>query len=110
MSPRSSGRCRLSPGASRIPLYCSKSPGTVSCAAPGAAVQSGAAGTSRQKPMERTALYERVATRITQLIHRGTFRPGERIPSVRDLSRQLEVSITTVMEAYRLLEDHGLVE
>ncbi|MGC4043948.1 MAG: PLP-dependent aminotransferase family protein [Armatimonas sp.] len=63
-------------------------------------------------PMEEQHkhLYESVADRITQLIAQGTFRAGERIPSVRQLSRQFQVSITTVLEAYRLLENRGTIE
>jgi len=37
------------------------------------------------------------------------YRPGDRLPSVRELSRQCNVSITTVLDAYRLLEDSGLI-
>lgn len=55
-------------------------------------------------------LYRQVARRIESMIHGGTFAVGERIPSVRKLSRQLDVSVTTVVEAYRLLEDRRLVE
>lgn len=58
----------------------------------------------------RIPLYETVADRITRLIDMGTLRPGERVPSVRQLSGQLGVSITTVVEAYRLLEDRGALE
>src|SRR5438046_10172330 len=58
----------------------------------------------------RDVKYQSVAARISQLIDRGTFLPGSRIPSVRALSRQMHVSITTVMEAYRVLEDQGLIE
>ncbi len=58
----------------------------------------------------KTLLYEQVAGKIARLIERGTFRPGERIPSVRQLSRQQKVSITTALQAVRLLEDQGLVE
>jgi DNA-binding transcriptional MocR family regulator len=54
--------------------------------------------------------YERVAARISQLIHCGTLRPGERIPSVRRISRQEGVSISTALQAYFLLEDRGLIE
>ena len=54
-------------------------------------------------------LYERVADRIRELIGRGTLKPGDRLPSVRQLHQQLSVSISTVMEAYRLLEDRGLI-
>jgi DNA-binding transcriptional MocR family regulator len=55
-------------------------------------------------------LYRQVATRIETMIQGGTFAVGDRIPSVRQLSRQLDVSVTTVVEAYRLLEDRRLVE
>lgn len=55
-------------------------------------------------------LYQQVADRIEGLIEGGTLRPGARIPSVRKLSRQLSVSVTTVLEAYRRLEDRGIVE
>jgi DNA-binding transcriptional regulator YhcF (GntR family) len=48
-------------------------------------------------------LYERVSSHIISLIDHGTLRPGDRIPSVRKLSRQLEVSISTVLQAYRQL-------
>jgi DNA-binding transcriptional MocR family regulator len=55
-------------------------------------------------------LYERVACQISHLIDQGTFRPGERIPSVRGLSRQMGVSLSTVMAAYDLLENRGVIE
>ena len=55
-------------------------------------------------------LYEQVANDITGLIEAGTFRPGERIPSVRHMSAQRKVSVTTILQAYSLLEDHGLIE
>src|SRR6267378_8558768 len=55
-------------------------------------------------------LYDRVATRISELIEHGTLRPGERVPSVRKYSAQQEVSIATVTQAYRMLEDRGLIE
>jgi DNA-binding transcriptional MocR family regulator len=55
-------------------------------------------------------LYENVARRISGLIESGTWRAGDRIPSVRALSRELEVSISTTLEAYRLLEDQGFID
>ncbi len=54
-------------------------------------------------------LYEQVADRLQQLITDGTLKPGDRLPSVRKLRAQLSVSTSTVMEAYRLLEDRGLI-
>lgn len=54
-------------------------------------------------------LYEQVADRVQSLIEEGTLQPGDRLPSVRKLHNQLSVSISTVLEAYRLLEDRGLI-
>jgi len=55
-------------------------------------------------------LYERVASRISELIEHGTLQPGARVPSVRRYSAQEDVSIATVMQAYRLLESRGWIE
>ena len=55
-------------------------------------------------------LYEDVARRISGLIESGAWRAGDRIPSVRALSRELDVSVSTTLEAYRLLEDRGLID
>jgi len=54
-------------------------------------------------------LYEQVADRIRGMILDRIYRPGDRLPSVRELSKQSGVSITTVLDAYRLLEDSGLI-
>ncbi|MEW6280282.1 MAG: PLP-dependent aminotransferase family protein [Candidatus Eremiobacterota bacterium] len=58
----------------------------------------------------RTRLYEQIAQNVQHLVESGTFKSGDRIPSVRALSKQMEVSVTTVLEAYRLLEDQGVIE
>ncbi len=54
-------------------------------------------------------LYEQIAERVKGMILDRIYRPGDRLPSVRELSRQCGVSITTVLDAYRLLEDQGLI-
>ncbi|BCU75880.1 PLP-dependent aminotransferase family protein [Luteolibacter sp. LG18] len=59
--------------------------------------------------MESTR-YEMLANRLAELIRGGTFAPGDRMPSVRQSSHEHRVSISTVMEAYRRLEDTGLIE
>lgn len=55
-------------------------------------------------------LYEQVCEHISGLIEKGSLRPGERVPSVRRLSAQSGVSISTVIQAYRVLENRGLLE
>jgi DNA-binding transcriptional MocR family regulator len=56
------------------------------------------------------SLYKQVALRISELVEHGTLRPGERVPSVRKCSEQQDVSVATVMQAYRLLESRGVLE
>lgn len=54
--------------------------------------------------------YQELADRLAELIQQGTYPRGERIPSVRQMSQQQGLSISTVLQAYYLLEDHGLIE
>lgn len=54
-------------------------------------------------------LYEEIATRLATLIEQGTFAPGARLPGLRKLSRQFNVSVGTVVSACALLEAQGLL-
>jgi len=55
-------------------------------------------------------LYEQVAGQVTDLVARGEFKPGDRLPPERDLAKVLGVSRPTVREAMIALEIAGLVE
>jgi DNA-binding transcriptional MocR family regulator len=57
-----------------------------------------------------TPLYAGLADSLQQLIEQGTLRPGHRVPSVRRMSLQRDVSISTVLQAYTLLESRGFLE
>jgi DNA-binding transcriptional MocR family regulator len=48
--------------------------------------------------------------RISRLIDQGTLRAGDRIPSIRKLSSKDGVSVSTVLQAYLVLESKGLIE
>jgi DNA-binding transcriptional MocR family regulator len=63
-----------------------------------------------QSPSCRHKLYEQVAGQITAAIESGTLRPGDRLPSVRRLSQQRQVSVSTVLQAYAHLEAAGVLE
>ncbi|MBI1388964.1 MAG: aminotransferase class I/II-fold pyridoxal phosphate-dependent enzyme [bacterium] len=65
---------------------------------------------SVESNLNETLLYEQTAKRIHRLIKEGVYPPGSRLPSVRRLSEKWNVSISTVMEAYRQLDDRGVVE
>ncbi len=58
----------------------------------------------------KPTLYQQIASNIETMIDRGLLRPGDRIPSVRQMSRSKKVSVATVLEAYVLLENKGVVE
>lgn len=54
--------------------------------------------------------YEELAAFVTGLVRQGTLAPGSRAPSLREISRQHRTSLTTAVQAYRLLEDRGVLE
>ena len=57
-----------------------------------------------------TPLYAQIAGRIRVAVASGELRPGEALPSVRQLASQLRVNPATVVQAYRDLETEGFVE
>jgi len=61
-------------------------------------------------PVRRLKVAEQVARTIRDAIVGGRIRPGESLPSERDLADQFEVNRSTVREALQRLEGLGLVE
>lgn len=59
--------------------------------------------------MGRTHKYEALAAEMAALIAAGTLRQGAALPSVRELGREKGLSVSTVLQAYYLLEARGLV-
>ena len=59
---------------------------------------------------ETEMLYESLALQLHQRIQSGALGAGARVPSVRDMSRQVGVSIGTVVQAYHHLEAQGVIE
>ncbi|MGH8790117.1 MAG: FadR/GntR family transcriptional regulator [Cupriavidus necator] len=55
-------------------------------------------------------LYRQIADQLTDLIRRGEFNPGDRLPSERELSQQLNVSRASVREALIAMEIDGLID
>ncbi len=56
-----------------------------------------------------TTLYRQVASQVAKDIEQGVYQAEQKVPSVRKLSKQLQVSISTITQAYALLEDQGLI-
>jgi len=57
-----------------------------------------------------TPLYLQIAEDIIERIRTGTLRPGEKAPSIRRLSEQKRVSVSTALQAYMWLESRGHLE
>ena len=54
-------------------------------------------------------LYQQVVALIRNMKTQGTLRAGDKLPSLRQLSHKLEISIPTVKQAYLELERQGLI-
>jgi len=65
--------------------------------------------TFRLDPRSVVGLAAQIRTRIAFLIADGELTPGDRLPPVRDLARQLDVNVNTVRSAYTKLDADGLV-
>jgi len=55
-------------------------------------------------------LYEQIQTQIKSQILSGRLTPGEGLPSIRNLAKELKVSIITTKRAYEELEKDGFIE
>ena len=54
-------------------------------------------------------LWAQLKKRLTYLIMSQSYREGDRLPTVRELSNQLSVAYNTVSKVYRDLERDGLI-
>jgi GntR family transcriptional regulator len=61
-------------------------------------------------PRSPTPLYDQIAGRVRVAIAAGELRPGEPLPSVRQLAARLRLNPATVVQAYRALATDGFVE
>ena len=60
-------------------------------------------------PIKTKRVFEEVSAEIKKSIVRGAFKPGDRLPSEVELSRQFGVSRQTIREALRILELSGFI-
>lgn len=55
-------------------------------------------------------LYVRVSEKLKSWIAEGQFLPGDKVPSVREMSAKLRVSVSTILQSYSTLEAQGFIE
>lgn len=61
------------------------------------------------QPVRPVRLYQRIVTQVEDALARGDLKPGQRLPSERELVLQFGTSRSTVREALRVLESNGIV-
>lgn len=62
------------------------------------------------KTIQASRLYEKIVQQVEELILNGQLKPGDQLPSERELAQQFGVSRTAVREAIKALREKGLVE
>jgi len=60
--------------------------------------------------MEESFLYSKIVSALSQQVKQKVLKPGDKLPSVRALSLEQGISISTAYKAYSELENMGLIE
>ncbi|MCL2244079.1 MAG: GntR family transcriptional regulator [Treponema sp.] len=58
---------------------------------------------------DRSPIYRQIILQFSQAFVRGDISPGERIPSIREMSALLKVNTNTMQRAYQEMERDGLI-
>lgn len=61
-------------------------------------------------PSNGLAIYEQVVRQVKFAVANETLKPGELVPSVRELARELAINPNTVARAYRDLQTEGVID
>jgi GntR family transcriptional regulator len=61
-------------------------------------------------PRSPNPIWGQIAARVRVAVAAGDLRPGEALPSVRELAKRLRVNPATVAQAYKELAKEGFVE
>jgi GntR family transcriptional repressor for pyruvate dehydrogenase complex len=65
---------------------------------------------ARFEPCPTKRAFEHIVEQIRNLIYNGLIAPGERLPSERELADQFQTGRLAVREAFRVLEEMGLIQ
>ena len=62
------------------------------------------------QPTSGVPIYRQLMDQVRSLVSSGRLKPGDRLPSVRQMAAELEVNMMTVSKAYTRLEADGVLE
>ncbi len=65
--------------------------------------------TIKVEPSDAVPIWRQIEDRVRQLVAAGVLRPGDPVPSVRELARELTVNPATVAKAYQRMGDAGVL-
>ncbi len=54
-------------------------------------------------------IYVQIVEQVQQLVSSGKLKPGDQLPTVRQLASELRVNFNTVARAYRMLDEAGII-
>lgn len=54
-------------------------------------------------------IYVQIVEQVQQLVASGKVKPGDQLPTVRQLASELRVNFNTIARAYRMLDEAGLI-
>jgi DNA-binding transcriptional regulator YhcF (GntR family) len=58
---------------------------------------------------ESQPIYLQIADMLCENVLNGSWRPGDRVPSIRELAESIAVNPNTVVRAYSYLQDHTII-
>ena len=61
------------------------------------------------RPVRQLRVFEEIVAQLKQSILMGRFRPGDKLPTERELVEQFQVSRVAIREAFRTLENSGFI-
>jgi GntR family transcriptional regulator len=64
----------------------------------------------RIDPSSTVPLFEQLAASVRSAAGGGALAAGERLPAAREIAQSLDINVHTVLRAYQLLRDEGLVD
>lgn len=56
----------------------------------------------------RVPIYEQIKEQIIMLINTGVYKPNDKLPSIRNLSQELNINVNTIKRAFAELEHDGI--
>jgi len=59
--------------------------------------------------LTKIPIYVQIIDQIKHMIATGNLKPGDQLPTVRQMAMDLRVNFNTVARAYRMLDEEGLI-